>query len=338
MTELLNPSEAQRKAMAVRLCDSMGLDEEVGLYEVDRQIAAANSIPEGAPVGTIARRPDGEWVAIRRRVDYLDENQWWYLSAGNPVPDLPPLSDADSWPVIFTPGEAVGSGPTTDGVETYDPTKPRNPNIWRVAEWLEEHDDGDPYEIYTPDGSYGYRLSASKVRHHPVAQQGPVDLLAPYDPVDGAYTAESVAAQIKKRWEERRPKPYRDLRVVDRLGVDEQGSRWRDRDGDKWRYQANKGWQYTDEGKWVDQYMQASIPEGDGPYTEILEPRVLPTLDCEEARDGTVWRDVYPGTWTYWHNGIVWTTDQGEDSGQYPVQEQPLLTDFGPYTEVLDVG
>lgn len=47
--------------------------------------------------------------------------------------------------------------------------------------------------------------------------------------------------------------------------------------------------------------------------------------------------EAYPGVWTFWHNG-VWMTNQGEDGGQYPVQESGLLVRFGPYTEVLDVG
>lgn len=182
MTEKLNPSEAQRKAMAQRLREC----GEYGVFRtVDEMIAAANNISEGAPVGTIARRPDGVFVAVRILTDYL-ERYWTHTCTDHSLnDDWPDPDDADSWPVIYDPRDYEGTtyDPET-GLHWFnpgeqpvaprpDPTKPIGPEIWRVAEWLEEHDDGEPYEIYTPDGSYGYRLSASKVGHHPTAQQEP---------------------------------------------------------------------------------------------------------------------------------------------------------------------
>lgn len=96
--------------MATRLCASFCLDEEVGLYEVDRQIAAANSIPEGAPVGTIARRPDGEWLAERKVSQSTGAGRWCYLKLGYPSTEAPLKANAaDSWPVIYDPTTNVAA-------------------------------------------------------------------------------------------------------------------------------------------------------------------------------------------------------------------------------------
>lgn len=100
MSTKLELTEPIRKAMARRLCDSLGLDEEVGLYEVDHMIAAANSIPE-LPVGTIALRPDGKWVGVR------DNKRrgvpWLYCPLSDSAADWPALRAADSWRVIHNP-------------------------------------------------------------------------------------------------------------------------------------------------------------------------------------------------------------------------------------------
>ncbi|MDO3146406.1 hypothetical protein P5V56_04320 [Mycobacteroides abscessus subsp. abscessus] len=113
----LEPTEAQRKAMATRLCASFCLDEEVGLYEVDRQIAAANSIPEGAPVGTIARRPDGAWKAERKAGE---ARPYWQYSTSAfwqaDSPDWNSEDDADSWPQI-----RPDQWPDESGLEWFPP-------------------------------------------------------------------------------------------------------------------------------------------------------------------------------------------------------------------------
>ncbi|OHT98281.1 hypothetical protein BKG71_19380 [Mycobacteroides chelonae] len=291
----------------------------IQVYKAASELVAANEVSEGARVGTIARRPDGEWLAVRKSYCAAGDTRWFLYALSNQAALTPYPTDADSWPVIFAPNEVGSSEHSVSDGDAYDPTKPIGPEIWRLAEWLEEHDDGEPYEIYTPDGSYGYRLSAAKVGHHPTAQQEPCC------GVSEVYDCDCPPA-IRVS-----PKP-RSPRVVDRLGVDEQGSRWRGRRGSV--YQQDTGGWRTDDGRlWRSPYK----PWTDAPYTEILEPRVLLTLDCEEARDGTVWGEAYPGVWTFWHNG-VWMTNQGEDGGQYPVQESVLLVRFGPYTEVLDVG
>lgn len=244
MGSKLEPTEAQRKAMAEVGASgpTAGWSDRVNDWfpVVHRMIAAANSIPEGAPVGTIALHPSGKWIAHRDTPD-----TWEYIPFRGAVL-LEHGDDADSWPVIFTPGEAVGSGPTTDGGETYDPT---GPDIWRVAKWLDDHYDGEAYEIYEPDGATGYRLSLQKIGPHPTAQQEPEDPGPPSN------------AHIK----------LRAPRVVDRLGVDEQGSRWRDRDGDEYWFQ-NDVWIVDRISKYDPGFIRGACSDVSsyGPYTEVL--------------------------------------------------------------------
>ncbi|TDZ92087.1 hypothetical protein [Mycobacteroides salmoniphilum] len=101
MSEKLNPSEAQRKAMALALARRVGRESfaQGDLDVVYHQIEAANSVPEGAPVGTIARRPDGEWAAHRT------ESGWKYVLLSK-VGQNPKQDAADSWPVIYDPRAA----------------------------------------------------------------------------------------------------------------------------------------------------------------------------------------------------------------------------------------
>lgn len=209
MTEL-NPSEAQRKAIIGFLSRPYPhYDPSKPDYEgwLDAFLAAANSIPEGPPVDTIARRPDGEWIAVRR------ERHWGYRwLKGGGVPRVPPPNprDADSWPVI------------------YDPREDEAP---RLAE------------------------AASKPRVFqsvsPTAQQEP-------KLCSGCYECQPQ-------------KPPRTPRVVDRLGVDEQGSRWQDRqlgewkfDGQAWRY-LELTWTSVPGGEWV----EAEPSKRYGPYVEV---------------------------------------------------------------------
>lgn len=402
----LEPTEAQRKAMATRLCASFCLDEEVGLYEVDRQIAAANSVPEGAPVGTIARRPDGFWIA------HMTESGWEYTEL---VTGTWRGSDADSWPVIFTPGEAVGSGPTTDGGETHDPREPSREELRAYFHQdLAEHcqaDDPDEYHegdkprlerqmrepsvfdadphgtvnldgtlpTFTPDptaqqeppkGLYGkYRvervdgkpiracfvleylddLHANKAlleyafsveRVNPELAK---DLRTEWGKWPGrsqqepAYTVAAASEEMAKYWDNSIVTTTKRVpRVVDRLGVDEQGSRWRDEnglihsftegaDGGRWKTQIGGSWY-----PWA----KGVVPHG-GEYTEIVEPRVLPSLDCEEARDGTVWRSR--NGFHYQHPADLdsWRRRFGADETWEPLSLYGHLVHCGPYTEVL---
>lgn len=271
---VLNPTEAQRKAMADYL--SFNVDEVIGLYEVDAMIAAANSIPEGAPVGTIARRPDGGWVA--HRTVGLDAPFWEYFRLDPNAPARRNQYDADSWPQI-------------------------RPDQWPDQSGLDWFPPGEEPLVTRPDPD-------------PTAQQEPEPqrVNSPRDVFDV-----------------RGGKPPRTPRVVDRLGVDEQGSRWLDRLGDEWRFQCGS-WGWVRSGVWV-----RCNPALAGPFKEILEPRVLPSLDCEEARDGTVWSPVDDRIGRrYKFVSGSWKSKVGDEEW-YTLRSMGLLEKrFGPFTEVIE--
>ncbi|MGC7251431.1 hypothetical protein RBA00_20570, partial [Mycobacteroides abscessus subsp. massiliense] len=278
----LNVNEAQRKAMARELCvqsDCFSYDD--ALVVVDYQVAAANSIPEGPPVGTIARRPDGKVLAVRIRVDegFWRRDIWYYIApqdpeilADEPIDDY----DADSWPVIYDP-----TGKTLDELHA---------EIDRLDKAedsaLRERDQFKPVKRIDPTAQQEPQVEGN-LSEIPKSstQQEPEE--CPCAPGSGHCVTTAV------------PKPPRAPRVVDRLGVDEQGSRWRNRCGEVHEFRDGC-WKYNDGGRWFPSSL--SFPE----YTEIVGPRVLPSLDCEEARDGTVWRGR--NGWRFWFNG-EWRTD-----------------------------
>ncbi len=167
--------------------------EESALKAVDEMFAAANSVPEGAPVGTIARRPDGAWKAERKAGE---AGPYWQYSTSAfwqaDSPDWNSEDDADSWPVIYDPTkpdamtrlakyeialeEAVRSDPTAQqepccgASEVYDcdcppairiTPKPRTPRVLPSLD-CEEARDGTEWETVEelPSGgrcSYQYR-------------------------------------------------------------------------------------------------------------------------------------------------------------------------------------
>lgn len=229
----LEPTEAQRKAMLAWAQENNPWDPE---SFVDGLIAAANSIPEGAPVGTIARRPDGKNIALR--VSDGERPYWVYLYGKH-------WDTADSWPVIYDPREYEGT--------EYDPET--------GLHWFKP---GEEPLVPRPD---------------PTAQQEP------------AYAVAAASEEMAKHWDNSIvTTTKREPRVVDRLGVDEQGSRWLDKVGDKWWFSSLGGWRYQS-------HLDGIAGTGDpldayAPYVELIEPRVLPSLDCEEARDGTEWETV----------------------------------------------
>ncbi|SIN11638.1 hypothetical protein [Mycobacteroides abscessus] len=386
----LEPTEAQRKAMAeaTEAWNWYSCGPERRLDMVDDMIAAAN-IPEGPPVGTIARRPDGEWIAWRT------EDGWGYRFIGDEEPnEWPPGSSiADSWPVIFTPGEAVGSGPTTDGGETYDP---REGEALRQAGPCQSIDPVSELKCSQTLGHEGNHGTCSGLEWpDPTAQQEPVirgtvqDALRPddvalleTDPMEfvrrtqqepGESLARGLddlaAGRVSRRDDYLEPEDpeycgncdgrkcmgcvfreydhdcaddcpdccttARTPRVVDRLGVDEQGSRWRDANGFEWRWGAGN-WFYYREQEWA-----VAFPDVAGPFREILEPRVLPSLDCEEARDGTVWEftDGSDGTRRIQHQDGEWICRTKGHShtcaGTMDWATGSASLGFGPYTEVI---
>ncbi|WP_100479516.1 helix-turn-helix domain-containing protein [Mycobacteroides abscessus] len=100
----LEPTEAQRKALVDKLSEHVQWHRDGVEMAVDEMIAAANSIPDGAPVGTIARRPDGAWKAERKAGG---AGPYWHYSTSAfwqaDSPDWNSEDDADSWPVIYDP-------------------------------------------------------------------------------------------------------------------------------------------------------------------------------------------------------------------------------------------
>lgn len=434
----LEPTEAQRKAMAeaTEAWNWYSCGPERRLDMVDDMIAAANSIPDGAPVGTIARRPDGAFVAVRVLAEDL-EQYWTYtcVDHSGPDDDWPDRRDADSWPVIFTPGEAVGSGPTTDGGETHDPT--RDQGIQEYLDWIytqinpdEEPDCGgdlcedcirwrtDPTAQQEPGESLARGLddlAAGRVsrrddylepQQEPAAsidashlerqrefslktfgpgartngvldhiakelneiREAPEDISEWVDVIilafDGAWRAgwepqqiiDAIVAKQSKNeqrewpdWRTADPdkaiehvrasedtKP-RTPRVVDRLGVDEQGSRWRDKVGDKWWFSSLGGWRYQSH---LDGIAGTGDPVGAyAPYVELIEPRVLPSLDCEEARDGTEWKfrlNGEPRSLVYRNNGWRYGEVGDRIGGRCGVSDgHAFIREFAPYIEVV---
>lgn len=49
------------------------------------------------------------------------------------------------------------------GTEFLDKEELTGPAIWAVAEWLEAHDEGYPYEIFKAQGGPGYRLTVERI-------------------------------------------------------------------------------------------------------------------------------------------------------------------------------
>lgn len=275
----LEPTEAQRKAMAVYLAGEYLAPSDMFdkcLKAVDAMFAAANSIPEGAPVGTIARRPDGGYIAI------MNELGWEYFYLDVRKPRLDTDGDyADSWPQI-------------------------RPDQWPDQAGLDWFPPGEEPLVPRPD---------------PTAQQEP------------AYTVAAASEEMAKYWDNSIvTTTKREPRVVDRLGVDEQGSRWRDEnglihsftegaDGGRWKTQIGGSWY-----PWA----KGVVPHG-GEYTEIVGPRVLPSLDCEDARDGTIWE--------YTKNGVAHHVQYSGERWVCLSCDLALigseLTAWSPYTEVL---
>ncbi|SLH25749.1 Uncharacterised protein [Mycobacteroides abscessus subsp. massiliense] len=188
---------------------------------VDGLIAAANSIPEGAPVGTIARRPDGRWIGVRddRRRDARGlAVRWLYAPLHESAADWPANDDADSWPQI-------------------------RPDQWHDQSGLNWFPPGEEPLVPRPD---------------PTAQQEPEDPGPPSN------------AHIKLA------KPPRTPRVVDRLGVDEQGSPWRELlNGWAWVYlydPKTDRWQRQTPNGRVKRYKPGAEPHRRGPFIEWGDP------------------------------------------------------------------
>ncbi|PVA46176.1 XRE family transcriptional regulator [Mycobacteroides abscessus] len=394
----LEPTEAQRKAMrhiaGIRLDAAahhrFKPDPEEFLTEL---IAAANSIPEGPPVGTIARRPDGEWIAWRT------EDGWGYRFIGDEEPnEWPPGSSiADFWPQIRPDEwpEQVGLDWFPPGEEPIvprpDPTAQQEPGAFNRFPGIENPTTSDYIGAAVADEQLKLVFALRDVRKErgleiaEVAEAAdvPASEISMFESGSSNPTLSLVRRYAKavgavftvdvRKWEDTQPqrepalrerfpeqasayvadpelaevddeplpsgslitpKP-RTPRVVDRLGVDEQGSRWRDEnglihsftegaDGGRWKTQIGGSWY-----PWA----KGVVPHG-GEYTEILEPRVLASLAYNEAREGAVWsivtkagvRRLFQCQSDRWHTRL-----------DLPGMHWTLCENFGdgPYTEVL---
>lgn len=253
---------------------------------VEDMIAAANSIPEGAPVGTIARRPDGEWLAVSKPYCAAGDTRWFLYALTATAERSPFPTDADSWPVIYDPTKPGGLIEAQRWAEWFaaerDDARKLYQHFERKAALATElaFDRALSIDLGDEWGEWGCNtlvevLSALGVkpgmnlgdiyemveplvpRPDPTAQQEPEE--CPCAPGSGHCVTTAV------------PKPPRTPRVVDRLGVDEQGSRWRDRVGDEWWYTAlSSSWSYRSH---VDGVVGVGNPlDMYAPYVEILEP------------------------------------------------------------------
>ncbi|PKQ59738.1 hypothetical protein B5566_02535 [Mycobacterium sp. MHSD3] len=285
----LEPTEALRKAMHDALDDA--IDQLMTL------VGVGVDIPEGPPVGTIARRPDGAVIALRGGV--CDERFWIYkwLDDDPNVPTVKDTNDADSWPQIrpdqwpdqagldwLPPGEEPlvprpdpGSKDAGDWIKAQvvhsgGSLWRRDGYMWRgvghtggrsplpslarpgVAVTVVIDDDGelvsDLSKLACIDGDVEELLAEHGLLPDPTAQQEPEEPGPPSN------------AHIKF------PKAPRTPRVVDCLGVDEQGTPWRSRSGYEWRHLDGK-WQFK--SYVLDQWIADAEPALCGPFTEILE-------------------------------------------------------------------
>lgn len=318
---------------------------------VDGLIAAANSIPEGAPVGTIARRPDGEWIAWRT------EDGWGYRFIGDEEPnEWPPGSSiADFWPVIYDPREYEGTeyDPETglhwfkpgeeplvprpdphgtvnlDGTLptfTPDPTAQQEPPKGLYGKYRVERVDGKPIracfvleyldDLHANKALLEYAFSVERVNPELAkdlrtewgkwpgrSQQEPGESLArglddlaagrvsrrddylePENPeycgnCDGRKCMGCVFREYDHDCADDCPDcctTARTPRVVDRLGVDEQGSPWRELlNGWAWVYlydPKTDRWQRQTPNGRVKRYKPGAEPHRRGPFIEWGDP------------------------------------------------------------------
>lgn len=194
----LEPTEAQRELIieevwAVCRANPRSAAEEA----VDRAFAAANSIPEGPPVGTIARRPDGNWLAHRGT-----EQDWTYFPLVI-AQEWPRQDSADSWPVIYDPTKPEPRREYALCVPHPSGPVPHYDTICEHPSRLEGRPKDQPDEAVHSRLVYGWELV------DPTAQQEPESALAPEPRVlpsldceearDGAVWANRYGVKVQYR-------------------------------------------------------------------------------------------------------------------------------------------
>lgn len=288
----LEPTEAQRKAMAEKLLSGTPrwappiFTDESALKAVDEMFAAANSIPEGPPVDTIALHPSGKWIAHRATPDR------WEYTPFRGAAALEAGDDADSWPVIYDPrvqGTSLtegltqfsrGEGVLSDWLFDADPTAQQEPGeslsrglddlaagrVSRRDDYLEPQQEPATTHPVSPESTN----CVPKPRTPRVVdrQQEPA-LRERFPEQASAYVADPELVEVDDEplpsGSLITPKP-RTPRVVDRLGVDERGSRWHGAEGAAAYFHDGQSWR-TNQGRVFPAGYQ---PDWNAPYTEIL--------------------------------------------------------------------
>ncbi len=149
----MEPTEAQRKAMLDALKGRTGTWSTAQMRQraLDEMITAANSIPEGPPVGTIARRPDGKCLALRAEGEEPGTTYWKHFPFVCGPEGFSHRDDTDSWPVIYDPTKGVPEipppgffpGELPDPDEYHEGDKPRLERLMREPSVF----DGDADEV-----------------------------------------------------------------------------------------------------------------------------------------------------------------------------------------------
>lgn len=327
----LELTEPRMHAMAVELKAFGGWTLETCHKAVAAVIAAANSVPEGVPVGTGALQPGGAFVAIRVAGPY-----WTYVNVNQDDDAAWPHPDAaDSWPVIYDPREdeaprlaeaAAKPSPFCDAhgmrgsgivvaadsnqftVNASDPTAQQEPEAFNRFPGIENPTTSDYIGAAVADEQLKLVFALRDLRKERGMEIAEVaeaaDVLASEISMFESGSSNPTLALVRRyakavgavftvdvrKWEDTQPqqepedpgppsnahiefsKPARTPRVVDRLGVDEQGSRWQDRqlgewkfDGQAWRY-LELTWTSVPGGEWV----EAEPSKRYGPYVEVL--------------------------------------------------------------------
>ncbi|SKQ88100.1 Uncharacterised protein [Mycobacteroides abscessus subsp. abscessus] len=295
-------------------------------YVVSEMFAAANSIPEGPPVGTIARRPDGAVIALRGGV--CDERFWIYkwLDDDPNVPTVKDTNDADSWLQI-----RPDQWPDQAGLDWFPPGEgpivPRpDPGSKDAGDWIKAQVVHSGGSLWRRDG-YMWRGVGHTGGRSPLpslARPGVAVTVVIDD--DGELVSDlsklaCVDGDVEELLAEHGllPDPTAQQEPALRERFPEQAS----------AYVADPELAGVDD---------EPLPSGS---LITPKPRVLPSLDCEEARDGTAWQAAFSNTvhrrgWKFWYVPAEreWHTDGGYD-GSGPLNTLDFLTERGPYTEVL---
>lgn len=268
----LEPSEAQRKALVDKLSEHVQWHRDGVEMAVDEMIAAANSIPEGAPVGTIARRPDGAWKAERKAGE---AGPYWQYSTSAfwqaDSPDWNSEDDADSWPVIYDP-----TGKTLDELHAeIDRLDKAEDSALRERDYWEETVNRILYTCSSVN-EIGEWSSANDPVERFIEQFRPVKRIDPTNHPSREELRGYFHKDLAEHCQADDPDEPRTPRVVDRLGVDERSFEWTrrytSRDLYIYEYRYRGGvWRFRLLGHEHWTALEPGYEPTNGPFTEVLD-------------------------------------------------------------------